>query len=419
MQLPSPGDIQGQIQAGQNLAQQIEKAAGPGGDPSGLLSEGIAIAGTAIGGSAGMAISMVGGILAGAAMTGPVGAAIALAGSIAEIASQAFGAGADTASAYGVSKATATISSRIASYGKSVGAGPNFGAPGGWSAADWSAFARPPSSTKNAQQLMSMCSHIFNFWDKQVWSGYPAMTGSDPAAPMKGKSASEWARMQKPLCTPVWFYWTDPSKIVDCDQDLHFGKGGAGGSVATLRDRWVAGTTAVQGLSQNQIVNAAIGRLPDPLYWSSSLYGTVLPSGFSGYATGYFNVDLLNANATVLNMASRGASLQAIISELLIQSYILSVQGGESPSGAKIENTFDIQYGFHQLVDDYLARGQSQVAPTVPANISTAGAVGAVLAGVTGTVLVGILGYSAVTKTSPIETTKLALARAGRLRSRF
>jgi hypothetical protein len=424
-QLPAPGDIQGQIQAGQNLAQQIEQASGPGGDPSALLEAGIAIAGSSIGGGAGVAVSTVGGILAGAAMAGPMGAAIAFVGSVAAILSQAFSGG-STAQANGVSKATATISNRIQSYGTPVGLGPNVGEPGGWSAADWSAFARPPSKTKNQSKLFSMVRNALTFYqytnpgaigeEAQLFFGIDNLPDS-----LNGENPNSFASKQVPLCTPIWFNWNNPSLIANCDRDLKFGSGGAGGSVATLKNRWIQGTKPLPGLSQSQIVANAIRNLPDPLYWSSSLYGWVWPSGWEGsdYDTAYFNIDLLNAMASTLNMLSRGASLQAVISELLIQSYILSMQGSEDLTGKPISHVSDNQYGFHQFVDDYLVMGRAQQQTATSPDLSTGAKVGAVLAGVTGAVLVGILGYSAVTKTSPVQTTRLALARAGQLRRRF
>jgi hypothetical protein len=140
--------------------------------------------------------------------------------------------------------------------------------------------------------------------------------------------------------------------------------------------------------------------------------------------------------ATVLMMLSIGASTQSIVSELLIQAAILAAHGQDSPNESAFpypgywKQSFwsvplssivsNVQYGFHRLLGDYIRLANKENAALVaPAAISTAGSIGAVLAGAAGTVLVGILGYSAVTKTSPIETTKLALARAGRLRSRF
>jgi len=331
MQLPSVGDVQGQAQAGQNLANQIEQAAGPGGDPSALLEEGIALAGTAIGGSDGVAIGLetIGGALAGFAMAGPMGAAIAFVGSFASVL-EGYVHSADTAVANGVSKATLTISSRIAGFGKPVGAGPNIGAPGGWSAADWSAFARPPSTTRNA----SKAAEINDNGRQYMWNA-SAGKSLKPLRPATGSQLLQWIRSQKPLCTPIWFYWSDPGKVVDCDSDLYFGSGGAGGSVSVLKQRWVQGTTAFAGMTQEQIVNAAIPRLPDPLYWAADLYGIVGPGNMfgSGYSTAWFNIDLINAMATVLTMLSMGASIQAIVSELLIQSYILSVQGDQDSTG--------------------------------------------------------------------------------------
>jgi len=413
-QLPSASDVQAQKQAGENLAQQIELAAGGNQDAvNSLLEAGIAIAGNAIGGLGGDAVAMVGGALAGLAMAGPMGAAIAAVGAFAQDVVSAFSAGVDTSHAVGASEATATIANRIQAMGIPVGLGPNIGKPGGWSAADWSAFARPPSSTKNTQKLLSIARNGWNYaWNQTMGGNVPGNMPYPGLAP-QFSTPSAFASFQQPLCTPVFFYWTQPSNIVDCVQDAAFGSGGAGGSVSTLKQRWVQGTTPRLGLSQSQIVEAAIPRLPDPLYWSGMLYAAVGMSGLSGYSTTYTNVDLLNGIATWLTMLCAGASMQAVVSELLLQSYILGQQGDQDTSGNPIKNPSQNQYGFHQLVGDAISIAQQENAamPVASVGFPLSGQIGAFFAGASGMALAAILAYSLFTRTSPLVVTRMAVQR--------
>jgi hypothetical protein len=434
-QLPSANNVQAQVQAGGQLVQQIEAAAGgDAGAISSLLAAGVAIAGNA-GGEAGQVVSMIGGAFAGFAMAGPVGAAISIVGSLASMIGNLKGL--DTAQALGASVGTATISSNIQQLKIDVGFGPNIGKPGGWSVADWSAFARPPSSTKNADKLLTITKNAWKWIGENynsdefvlysVTSRNRLQTSYGPIVDLPSfpsvlasVSPETWAKQQLPVCTPVWFYWSVPGAIIDCENDILFGSGGAGASVDALQQRWVQGTTPAHGISASQIVSSAISRLPDPLYWSAALYAYSSVSGFSGYETFYYNVDLLNAIATVLTMLAAGASTKAIVAELLLQSYILSVQGEtDASSGQKIPDVAANQYGFHQLVSDYIELAQQeeatgQVTQPVPASFWSGWSTPEIVAASVGVAAVaGVLGYSAYSGQSPVEIVKTMGSKAG------
>lgn len=241
---------------------------------------------------------------------------------------------------------------------------------------------------------------------------------------------------------------------MDCTLDLYFGSGGPGGSATALQNKWIQSTQGVSDtLTQALIVQRAQQRRPDPLYFGTSLYGTAAPgNGPTSGQTIYFNPDGMNAVATVLGMLSCGASPMAIVAELSIQAYILNKNGttfgsSQPNGGQKFElgypghtlqgvgwSTTQAQATLHQLIADYSAMARAMAngavwtgpedwttAPTQSVTVAaaptltTASKVGAVAAGAAGTLAFAILAYSAATNTSPVETTKLGLARAGRL----
>jgi hypothetical protein len=458
--LPDVGDIQGQATSGLGLINQLEQF-DPQNPDMGLVSS-MLEAGIALIGGAGATVltDEIGGAMSGFAMAGPCGAvAGALLGAAEGIAALFSGADAVTG-VYGVSKATQIITSRVAAL-----AGRNSvtltGNPQGWAMADYCAFAFPPSTSKNANGFMvamkDVATYYASYWDIgaaeatggtsmfQNSNGDPnnlanALCGSGVLGSIQCNSytAAQFLGWQVPLCTPVWFNWYQSQAIQSCKQYVYFGSGGAcpaipgivcgpsGASPAQLKSAWEQTTQAQAGYTQAQIVAMAISKLPDRFYWSSDLYGTVLPSGFNGWQTVLYNPDLMNAVATMLLMRSSGASTQALVSELLIQSGILSASGKTTPAGNPMPgNVAFNQYGFHRFVDDHIRMANAENAAANKAEaaifassststgvpLSTAGMLGAVTAGVTGTILAGILGYSAYTRTSPLVVTRNAYGR--------
>ena len=428
-QLPNPGDIQGQAQQGLTLINQIQS-----GNTSALLQAGVSLLGAIPGSGGAILQDAIGGAFSGFAMGGPCGAVIGGIVGLAEgVESVIAGADAVT-SVLGVSKATQIIGARVASLSnKNVAV--LSGNPQGWAMADWVSFAHPPNTSGNAAGFMTLMKNVAGYYVSVVdpvgpaafepymfqdGDGNPncianALCGSNSAPACNQYTAKQFLGKQGPLCTPVWFNWYQPSNIVDCNHYLSFGSGGAGGDAAALLSTWQQSTYAQGGLSQADIVQRAIATLPDRLYWSYDLYGTTLPSGVGGWQTIYYNVDLMNAMATVLMMRSAGGSTQTIVSELLIQSAILAQSGGVDPSGNPLPgNLTQNQYGFHRFVDDHIKMAIQENA-AAGTSLSTSDMVGAVATGATLTVLAGILGYSAYTKQSPVAATGALLARGRRL----
>jgi hypothetical protein len=444
-QLPSPGDVQGQAQSGMNLINQIQQ-----GQIGSLLDAGIATGASAIGGpGAAVLMDIVGGALSGFAMAGPMGAAAGAVEGFAEAVISLFQGGPDEVTGFvGLSAATQTITKSVLGL---LGQHQAIlsGNPQGWAMSDWAATVFPPNSSPNASKFMSLMKTTAKYVASQGFLGVgmpgevpPTSTNGGPTSianalcsggsasgsvaagggysvPCNSFSAQGFLNDQQPLCTPVWFDWSQQGQIADCSSDLYFGSGGAGGDPSTLYNRWVESTYAQNGLTQAQIVARAMQQLPDPLYWSVDLYGCAVSSN-GGYATTYYNLDGLNAMATILMMRSSGASTQAIVSELLIQSAILQQTGNKVPGGASLPGSAnDNHCVFYSLLDDHIRMAQAENAAAVSAagaQLSVAGKVGAVALGATGTILAGILAYSVYSKTSPVTVTRETVARVERLR---
>lgn len=429
---PLLDNVYGQVQAGQQIYAQIVA-----GDVQGLLSDGIDLVGNAVGGVGGTLIDVGGGALSGLAIAGPWGAAAA---GILSIAGNLLGGGADTVvGIVGESKATQMISASIVSMLKQQQG--SLGHQQGWAMADYLAFASPPNKSKRASTFMTMMQNIAKYawgndpgFSQPYWSRQDgpsnfanALCGDSGFQPSCNHfTAQQFLGWQVPLCTPVWFQWDDVNAIQDCTSDLVFGSGGAGGSVSDLKSKWISQTPIVSGVSQAQIVSNAIAKAPDPLYWGSDLYGVVTNSGSGGgYATYYFNPDLMNGVATVLAMRSVYASTMSIVAELLLQAALLSEHGTVNASGGTLSgHASNNQYGFFQLLNDHIQMAINEdnaagiaTSPTSSSSWSPAAivAMGAGLAAVG-----GILGYSAYTRQSPIAVVKSVGSRLGsRLRARF
>jgi hypothetical protein len=406
--LPSVGDVQGQVQAGNNLIDQIQA-----GDTSELASAGIALV-SAVGATGPLAV--VGGVLSGALSgliaAGPMGAAIGgVMGAVAGFESM-FGGYKGITKIYGMSHATEIITARVSAMGSSRTA-TKTGNPQGWAMADYCATVSPPN-TGSQTKLKNLFTQLENSCQTVAEWASAALSGQSGAG----------TPINSPLCTPVWFNWFNQANIADCSHDLTFGSGGAGGTGPQLQSNWVQTTFAIPGLSQAQIVQNAIARAPDPIYWSSALYGAYLDPTIGSAGTLLWNVDLLNAMATVLMMLSTGCSTQSIVSELLIQSAIIDQYGTTAPTVGCDSSTDGVcpsasyapmfQAGFYSLLDDYIALANAEnAAAGISSGPSTEDKIGMLLLGATGACVVGLLGYSAVTRTSPL----VVLGRVkGRLR---
>jgi hypothetical protein len=422
--LPSVGDVQGQVQAGNNLISQIND-----GDTAALAEAGVALVNAVTGESKGALAEVLGlasGALSGLIAAGPVGAAVGLISSAIADFSSLFGGYVGVTHIYGMSHATEIIASRVASMASSS-VDTESNNPQGWFMSDYLATALPPS-TGNQAKLAGLLETIFSMCSSpQGQTPDPFSISCVSQAAILGNTDPS-----APLCTPVFFNWFNSAAIADCSHNLVFGSSGAkgvtNGTPSALLQQWVASTRVQNGLTQSQIVQNAIARAPDPIYWSSSLYGAYIDPTIGSAYTVFWNPDLLNAMATVLMMLSVGCSTQSIVSELLIQSAIMDTYGTQLPNvGCNTSpNSGDIcvnvpgnaaisQAGFHALVDDYIALANAENAAAGITDYSTADKIGMLLVGATGACVVGLLGYSAVTRTSPLVALKQVGGRLRRL----
>lgn len=409
-QLPNVGDVEGQAQSGLNLINQIQT-----GDTEGLLAAGMSAVGGVLGSSPGGAILMgaATGALSGFATFGPCGAVLGAVVGAVEGAASLFSPADSVAGIYGMSQATQTIAANVQALG-AAGKNPLNNNPAGWAMADYLSMARPPVSSTNASGFSNTCGsaqvYVLTVAPSMItipWISRGFFLGSS-SGDLYGRKIEH----QPPLCTPVWFEWFASSGIVDCYQDITFGSNP--GTVSGLKQAWVSATHATGGLSQEEIVAKAISSGPfDPFFFAAGLYGITVPSGIfsTGYATYYWNPDLLNGIATVLAMRSAGASTQAIVSELLVQSAILKQNGSVAPNGSPMPGDLTLnQYGFHRLVDDQisLANRENAAAGILAADtLTTWDKVGGVLLGAGLGAVGGILAYSAYKRQSPVVTSKM------------
>jgi hypothetical protein len=130
---------------------------------------------------------------------------------------------------------------------------------------------------------------------------------------------------------------------------------GAGKEAApALYTRLVASTVPLSNkISQKACVELALRRAPDPLFFSADLYGCIPNNSY----TIYYNIDLLNALATVLAMISHGASSRAVACELLTQANILQET---QALGHHVGDPANVSPGFRALLDDYLALAHAE-----------------------------------------------------------
>jgi hypothetical protein len=452
------------ISHGQNLVNAIQS--GSSDSIASLAQAGISFIGSIGGGEyaqvATMASDVLSGALAGASIAGPYGAAVgAVAGLVEGLASAGTFLG--VTGTGGVSQATEVITQRVLSYASTY-RDPRSNNPQGWAMADWCAVAHPPTISKRESTWRklafgALATDLF----LQILPNYgPAALNEDvngiSLQSVPNANGNNGKSEEQALCTPVWWNWSTPTNsgpgglVGNCVLDLY--RKNSKDSADSLQNTWIQSTQGVSNtLTQEVIVQRAQQRRPDPLYFGMTLYGNASNSSFlTSGQTIYRNPDGINAMATVLGMLSRGASPMSIVSELSIQAYILSLHGNvfgstQPNGGQKFELGYpghtlqgvgwsmtQAQLTVHQLLADYsamaraLAQGANWTGPecwTTPPvlatpvaltpSLTTSSKVGAVAAGAAGALLIGVLGYSAYTRTSPVETARLAAARTGRL----
>lgn len=389
MSIPNPGDINAQAAQAQQMSSQIAAAAGGSVPTTALLSAGV----TLLSASGNKEIQQVatdlfGGASAGFAVGGPYGAIVgAAAGTVQAILSIGTYEGAQT---YIFTQGEQAIYKRLGEWlDTSVGQGISSGLPQGWYGSDY-AGATIEAAGWGATKRPNFLWHLLQETEKDLAKG-PGIQGDaslpdtenlylgSVLAPSGGVLEGTMGQIESgdpqgkatamagpPLCTPVFWYFANPSAIQDCILNEWFGyavppyAGGSSGSAPPLRgtpsapgvlDNWERDVVPPPAWvkrwgpvgAQKEVVKRARGVLPDPLYFNSALYAQQL-----GPKTYYYNCGGLIALASILGMRSVGASTRAVVSELLLQRQTLVGGGG------------CVCPVFQALLDDHLALAQHE-----------------------------------------------------------
>jgi hypothetical protein len=358
--LPLPGNAGSQLQAAQNLTDNVSSSLSTG-NTQNLLGAGITLL-QDFGGSskiAQIATDVLGGASAGYAVGGPYGAVI---GTVAATIAAAFTIGHYTgATTQDMTQQVQAIYGRLSKW-CAIPPGQGFTSqlPQGWSLADYAAVVQPPKTTRRAQLLLSLLQETaktlpqiasITNWNMDLLGG-PTMLYNVTHG---GWTAAQVAADPMPLCTPIWWYFGASDQITNCIRDEWFGWAvpasmsafasgssspptvGPASKPGTILYSIMGDIVAPSSTARQKILARAIERLPDPLYWTDCLYAQQFTD-----QTYFYNTALMVGIATVLGMLCTGASTRAICSELLLQWRTLS----EAPSG--------VPAPFQSLLDDYL-----------------------------------------------------------------
>jgi hypothetical protein len=423
--LPAAGDLQGQLAQGQNLLSNAQAAIN-GGNPTAianLLQAGIT---TAVGqttttiGTLVRAITTIGAATAVGAAGGPWGAAAGAIVSSIEVAIQAiFGAAPGGNVTYNPGQPTQGAQRLYALQTQWCSMASHMGAESGncmgWSFYDYISRESPPSNVSKDNQGTLWGEVVANvagsqsneYTIRQIVDSDPQTdvanmlgvpgTGADSSLP------AAYMKVVKPLCTPIFFQWGEPTLIQFCENNQFFGS-----STLTSADRlsnWQNDTTSIiyngQQLSQSQIMAYALSRRPPSMFFASDLYVTQT----SGRNQIFGNCETMTGVASWLGILAAGGSIQSVVNELFLQQKFLNDLDGSVPSL------------FRLLVERALSMAQAErnAAGIAPPGLSTASKVGAVAAGAGAALLAGVLVYSAVNRISPVTTVELAVARTRRL----
>lgn len=470
--LPGTGDLSSQLTQGQNLitnAKSVISGIASGNPDSralaGLLSQGMAMS-NSIPSSSQLGtivrdVMTIGSATALGATSGPWGAAVgAVVSSIEVLIQSLFGSGGGGNVVYVTGEPTrgAThLYNLVKQWGQMANHfGLTSGSVMGWTFYDYLARKYPPSGMTAANAQIVWGDVVSNIYNAEMTPSAGHVAPHDPTTTVNSRqqlaeeyfktnyqqygpcsssssqpfeaSCVKWPggnqpdyekylKIVNPLATAVFWEWGQPCPSDPCPpgsldgvQNNEFFTKAAQQSIGELYAIWQGDTSPIRGnngrvLSVQQIMNYAERHRPSSMFFASDLYVVQM----TGRNQCFGNCETMSGVATACGILAAGGSCQTVLSELLIQQAILQTLDGKvSPL-------------FRMLVEEYLAKAQVERATAaagagIPgADLSTAGKVGAVAAGATGAVLFAILAYSAATKTSPVETTKLGLARAGRL----
>jgi len=425
-QLPATGDLQAQLAHGENLMTSAKAALN--GDPNAagnLLSAGVTLAsGMGGGDTVGTIVRdivTIGSATAIGAVGGPWGAAAGFIVSSVEVALQTiFGIGPGNNVTYLSGEPTAgaqDLATRKTQWDAMAGhLGLESLHPVGWSFMDYLAVKYPPNL------VTADLNEMFNLAKTNVTQTGTNVTTSNLNSGTP--RAKDYPKYVLPLCTPVFFNWYQPDKIQDCINNEYFSwalpstedpsQSTSKPSADHLRYLWQNDTLAIvskgKQLSQTQIMDYAEAHRPPAMFWASDLY--VVQHGWPSWSQIFTNLPTMVGLTTWTGILAAGGSIQSVTAELIFQQKILYDLDGSVPPLFRLL----VESALRQARAERAAAAAQVSLVTTAAGLSTAGMVGAVTAGVTGAIITGILVYSAVNKVSPVETTRLGLARMGRLR---
>jgi hypothetical protein len=465
--------LSGQLAQGQNLISAAQQTISSG-DPNGiakLLSAGMTFAQNATSTDPGVIVRDIiqigSATAAGAAVGGPWGAlAGAVVSSIEALFQSLFSTGPGDIVTFPPGQPTMGAQTMAKTLTQWIQQSGHLGAesmnPMGWSFYDYISRKYPPNqlSDSDAQEMWGFILDALSVNGNGTGRGTPGfgdqgtqnagiivisgvldnfdgywknLTHNNPNYPLPKKPSSsipkwkQYRQVAMPICTSAVWNWFDSTAIQNCIFNEWFEPSTSIETNQWRKSLWAndSGGLALKGsngnvLSVQDIMNYAEANRPNSMFFASDLY--VVQRG--GYAASFFgsdpnqifsNLETLTALAIACGMLAVGGGVQAISTELLVQQKrVHDLNGGHVPPL------------FRAFVEDFLAKAHVEraaaaagaIVPATQTPLTTAGMVGAVAAGALGAVIVGVLAYSLATKTSPVETTRLAAARTRRLLSR-
>jgi hypothetical protein len=385
---PAAGDIQSQINQGQNLLNQVQTAAGGGsGAPAAqaaLIKAATTTLQNATSGLPRAIITDVAGVATGFAMGGPVGGIVAAGSAVVGLLGSLFSGGPPPVFEGWQSEPSQASSENFRKLQYYISQPNIIGAtqsnlPPGWYLSAYLSLANdgsPLAKTFSPSEMFAQTKGTYQGggsdpYASELMSSMGSNAGNGPApntllsmrlADFLGGPGEQ---IDSRFADAAWFFmWADPSgqNLPGALQAGFVTSSGAaalsalpptGGppwpgpntppSPATVKAWWAnARATAWRNvldditphsrLSRDAIAKSALRLMPDPMWWETLLYTQEFFDSSGNFCNYLFQLDLQNAMATVLVMATSGAHSRAITSELLMQAAVIRNYGG--PSGS-------------------------------------------------------------------------------------
>jgi hypothetical protein len=403
--LPGVGDLSGQIAQGQKLFQAGQDAGNgvPGAAQALLQGASTLIQQNVPGGLAKTLLTDAVGIGAGFAMGGPVGGAVALGSAALGPLLSLLNGSQDTEGPLQTLAPTATRHNYawVQNYLQNVLGASASGYPPGFFLLQYLAAKWPPWLTAKPAQLLASVldglhpsnggpvSPVGIVWNFSAPGGAPSGYNFLRAPPtaavykawLKGQGGrSPYAATIDPT---LFFAWGDasgaslpgslagvdagslttPSWVARLFGDLYAGGTDAPESIANIQaSLWQQALADIPDevhTSRSDIASRMVKYRPDPMWFDGDLYlaQVAMDSGGSNQEPVAFDLDVMNAMATLAVMGAAGASPRAMTTELLTQLY--SVYNGGQGAGPSQSNISPV---FRQFVDQWLNVAQGKPA---------------------------------------------------------